>query len=136
MSIILNSIRLVLQKFYTSKPVLRDHYTFRAGRNLPDKEFRYIRTIIVTVPVHRGFGCRLPCHQFTNFLDLPALGRRQLYTWSYDFAKTCVFGTYGLIYPDFELLHNLDTREGMNQVAMRLQQDSEAYLIKGFGFGF
>ena len=25
-----------------------DHYTIRAGRNLPDKEFRYLRTVIVT----------------------------------------------------------------------------------------
>ncbi|KAJ7941360.1 Cell wall-associated hydrolase [Quillaja saponaria] len=50
---------------------------FRAGRNLPDKEFRYLRTVIVTAAVHRGFGRRLPCHQVTNFLDLPALGRRQ-----------------------------------------------------------
>ena len=25
-----------------------DHYTFRAGQNLPDKEFRYLRTVIVT----------------------------------------------------------------------------------------
>ncbi|KAJ7941265.1 Cell wall-associated hydrolase, partial [Quillaja saponaria] len=31
----------------------------------------------VTAAVHRGFGRRLPCHQVTNFLDLPALGRRQ-----------------------------------------------------------
>ncbi len=31
-------------------------YTFRAGRNLPDKEFRYLRTVIVTAAVHRGFG--------------------------------------------------------------------------------
>ena len=25
-----------------------NHYAFRAGRNLPDKEFRYLRTVIVT----------------------------------------------------------------------------------------
>jgi hypothetical protein len=31
-------------------------YAFRAGRNLPDKEFRYLRTVIVTAAVHRGFG--------------------------------------------------------------------------------
>uniref|UniRef100_A0A2N9G3L9 Uncharacterized protein n=2 Tax=Magnoliopsida TaxID=3398 RepID=A0A2N9G3L9_FAGSY len=30
---------------------------------LPDKEFRYLRTVIVTAAVHRGFGRRLPCHQ-------------------------------------------------------------------------
>ena len=34
-------------------------YTFRAGRNLPDKEFRYLRTVIVTAAVHRGFNSRL-----------------------------------------------------------------------------
>jgi hypothetical protein len=33
-----------------------DRYTIRAGRNLPDKEFRYLRTVIVTAAVHRGFG--------------------------------------------------------------------------------
>ena len=33
--------------------------TFRAGRNLPDKEFRYLRTVIVTAAVHRGFGLKL-----------------------------------------------------------------------------
>ena len=27
-----------------------DRYTIRAGRNLPDKEFRYLRTVIVTAP--------------------------------------------------------------------------------------
>ena len=36
-----------------------DRYTIRAGRNLPDKEFRYLRTVIVTAAVHRGFGSRL-----------------------------------------------------------------------------
>ncbi|XLS55208.1 hypothetical protein HN51_004963 [Arachis hypogaea] len=39
-----------------------DRYAFRAGGNLPDKEFRYLRTVIVTAAVHRGFGRRLPCH--------------------------------------------------------------------------
>ena len=47
--------------------------TFRAGRNLPDKEFRYLRTVIVTAAVHRGFGSRL----ITSPLNLPALGRCQ-----------------------------------------------------------
>ena len=31
-------------------------YAIRAGRNLPDKEFRYLRTVIVTAAVHRGFS--------------------------------------------------------------------------------
>ena len=35
------------------------HYAFHAGRNLPDKEFRYLRTVIVTAAVYWGFGCEL-----------------------------------------------------------------------------
>ncbi len=31
----------------------------RAGRNLPDKEFRYLRTVIVTAAVYRGFDQEL-----------------------------------------------------------------------------
>ena len=34
-------------------------YTIRAGRNLPDKEFRYLRTVIVTADIHQGFGSKL-----------------------------------------------------------------------------
>ena len=32
---------------------------FRAGRNLPDKEFRYLRTVIVTAAVYRGLASLL-----------------------------------------------------------------------------
>jgi hypothetical protein len=35
-----------------------DRYAIRAGRNLPDKEFRYLRTVIVTAAVHWGFGSK------------------------------------------------------------------------------
>jgi hypothetical protein len=44
------------------RPWLRQRssrYTIRAGRNLPDKEFRYLRTVIVTAAVYRGFGSEL-----------------------------------------------------------------------------
>ncbi len=34
-------------------------YAIHAGRNLPDKEFRYLRTVIVTAAVYRGFGDEL-----------------------------------------------------------------------------
>jgi hypothetical protein len=43
-------------------PLLRqcpDRYTIRAGRNLPDKEFRYLRTVIVTAAVYWGFSSQL-----------------------------------------------------------------------------
>ncbi len=35
-----------------------DRYTIRAGRNLPDKEFRYLRTVIVTAAVYWGFSSK------------------------------------------------------------------------------
>ena len=34
-------------------------YAIHAGRNLPDKELRYLRTVIVTAAVYWGFGCEL-----------------------------------------------------------------------------
>jgi hypothetical protein len=39
-----------------------NRYAFRAGRNLPDKEFRYLRTVIVTAAVYWGLSSvlRLP----------------------------------------------------------------------------
>src|SRR5690606_4918518 len=51
-----------------------DRYTIRAGRNLPDKEFRYLRTAIVTAAVYRGFDSMLrPCG-VTPPLNVPAPG--------------------------------------------------------------
>jgi hypothetical protein len=56
---------------------LGSRYAIRAGRNLPDKEFRYLRTVIVTAAVYRGFGSPpRPCG-LTGRLNLPAPGRRQ-----------------------------------------------------------
>ncbi len=51
-------------------------YAIRAGRNLPDKEFRYLRTVIVTAAVHWGLSSLLRL-TLTVPLNLPALGRRQ-----------------------------------------------------------
>ena len=42
-------------------------YAIRAGRNLPDKEFRYLRTVIVTAAVYRGFDQKL--HLTVDFLN-------------------------------------------------------------------
>src|SRR5690606_31324981 len=36
-----------------------NRYTIRAGRNLPDKQFRYLRTVIVTAAVYWGFNSML-----------------------------------------------------------------------------
>ena len=72
-------------------------YAIRAGRNLPDKEFRYLRTVIVTAAVYRGFGSELrPCG-LTPPLNLPAPGRRQcVYGALCGLARTCVFAKQSL----------------------------------------
>ena len=52
-------------------------YAIHARQNLPDKELRYLRTVIVTAAFYRGFGRKLhPCGM-TSFLNLPTAGRRQ-----------------------------------------------------------
>ena len=53
-------------------------YAFRAGRNLPDKELRYRRTVIVTAAVYRSFISEQIVRRLaTHPLNLPALGKRQ-----------------------------------------------------------
>ena len=68
-----------------------DRYAFRAGRNLPDKEFRYLRTVIVTAAVHRGFGRQLWLPSPTSLTFRHWAGVSP-YTSSYELAETCVFG--------------------------------------------
>ena len=62
-------------------------YAIRAGRNLPDKEFRYLRTVIVTAAVYLGFNSEL------SLLLLTFRHRAGVrpYTSSCDFAEPCVF---------------------------------------------
>jgi len=64
------------------------HYSIRAGQNLPDKEFRYLRTVIVTAAVHRGFSSKRK--------PLPLTFRHRAgvspYTSTFVLAETCVFG--------------------------------------------
>src|SRR5690606_31930656 len=72
-------------------------YAIRAGRNLPDKEFRYRRSVIVTAAVYRGFNSELRAFALPPPLHLPAPGRRQcLYVVLFDFADTCVFAKQSL----------------------------------------
>ncbi len=52
-------------------------YAIHAGRNLPDKGLRYLRTVIVTAAVYRGFDSMLQDESLTSPVNLPALGRRQ-----------------------------------------------------------
>ena len=81
-----------------------NRYTFRAGRNLPDKEFRYLRTVIVTAAVHWGFGRMLwlPGHPSLTFQHWAGVST---YTSAFALAGTCVCGrlplsrSYGYILP-------------------------------------
>jgi hypothetical protein len=68
-------------------------YSFRAGRNLPDKEFRYLRTVIVTAAVHRGFTSWLRSPLGLTFRHWAGVSP---YTSSFLFAETCVFGKQSL----------------------------------------
>eukprot|EP01032_Pedospumella_encystans_P023280 gene23280-26351_t len=55
----LTVVRIFTDNSISPSPSLRqlpNHYAIRAGRNLPAKEFRYLRTVIVTAAVHRGFS--------------------------------------------------------------------------------
>jgi hypothetical protein len=64
-----------------------DRYAFRAGRNLPDKEFRYLRTVIVTAAVHRGFNSR----REPLLLTFRHWAGVSPYTSAFAFAETCDF---------------------------------------------
>ena len=70
-----------------------DRYTIRAGRNLPDKEFRYLRTVIVTAAVYRGFVSKLLITEvrITSPLNLPAPGRCQALYVIFKFSKAMCF---------------------------------------------
>ena len=67
-------------------------YAIRAGRNLPDKGLRYLRTVIVTAAVYRGFGRRLspPSLTYQHWAGV------SLYTSAFALAQTCVFGKQSL----------------------------------------
>ena len=64
-----------------------DRYAFRAGRNLPDKEFRYLRTVIVTAAVYWGFNSELAL----LLLTFQHRAGVTPYTSSFDLAESCVF---------------------------------------------
>jgi hypothetical protein len=84
-------LRIFTERAISPSPSLRqrpDRYTIRAGRNLPDKEFRYLRTVIVTAAVHWGFGSRLAPLPLT-FQHWAGVSP---YTSAFALAETCVFG--------------------------------------------
>ena len=68
---------------------LPNRYAIRAGQNLPDKEFRYLRTVIVTAAVYWGLNSKLRC--LTSPLNLPAPGRRQPIYFTFRFCIDLCF---------------------------------------------
>ena len=67
-------------------------YAFRAGRNLPDKGLRYLRTVIVTAAVHRGCSRQLS----PTSLTYRHWAGVSPYTSPYGLARTCVFDKQSL----------------------------------------
>ena len=62
LSVLPRVVRIFTNSTISPGPRLRqrpNRYAIRAGRNLPDKEFRYLRTVIVTVAVYRGLASAL-----------------------------------------------------------------------------
>ena len=55
---------------------LPSRYAIHAGRYLTDKEFRYLRTVIVTAAVYLGFDQELRTEVLTPSINLQAPGRR------------------------------------------------------------
>ena len=68
-------------------------YAFRAGRNLPDKGFRYLRTVIVTAAVYWGFRNELAPIALT-FQHRAGV---RPYTSTYVLAEPCVFDKQSLL---------------------------------------
>ena len=62
LSVLPRVVRIFTNSTISPGPWLRqrpNRYAIRAGRNLPDKEFRYLRTVIVTAAVYRGLASPL-----------------------------------------------------------------------------
>ncbi len=80
LSVLLWVIGIFTNIIISPSPLLRqrsNRYAIRAGRNLPDKEFRYLRTVIVTAAVYWGLDSKLRTEVLTPPRNLPAPGRRQ-----------------------------------------------------------
>ena len=71
-------IRIFTYTTISPGPLLRqrpNHYAFRAGRNLPDKEFRYLRTVIAgtgqaSAPIRHLSISQRPVFLINSCLDL------------------------------------------------------------------
>src|SRR5438045_7976864 len=68
-------------------------YSLRSGRNFPDKDMRYLMTVIVTAAVHRGFASPLLARLRLTFRHWAGVSP---YTSACALAETCVFGKQSL----------------------------------------
>ena len=88
-------MRIFTHTTISTSPLLRqrpNRYAIRAGRNLPDKEFRYLRTVIVTAAVYWGFSSML-AHLSLTFQHRAGV---RPYTSSFNLAEPCVFSKQSL----------------------------------------
>ena len=98
-----------------------DRYAIRAGRNLPDKEFRYLRTVIVTAAVYWGFNSEL------SLLLLTFQHRAGVrpYTSSLELAESCVFAKQS---PPPGLCHHTLVAQNMVSLLPKLQEHFAEFL--------
>ena len=78
----------------------RSRYTIHAGRNLPAKEFRYLRTVRVTAAVYLYLNF---ARERSTFMDRHRAGLRPN-TSFLNFAESCVFTKQSL--PPFSWYHS------------------------------
>src|SRR3989338_2870339 len=111
-------------------------YTIRARRNLPDKEFRYLRTVIVTAAIHWGFGSTLlPALRREAPLPYPSgFGRGSVCIPRLrSFAQTCVFTkqSLGPLYCDLIPLHPRGTSRDKTPLLPKLRGQVAEFLNGG-----
>jgi hypothetical protein len=102
-----------------------DRYAVHAGRNLPDKEFRYLRTVIVTAVVHQDLISELaPLHViFWHRTGITP------YTSSYDLAESCVFDKQSPGLVRCGLLHKWEGGRSYPEVTIAFLQSSLSLVI-------
>ena len=94
LSVLPQVIRIFTNSAISPGPWLRQRpsrYAIRAGRNLPDKEFRYLRTVIVTAAVYWGLASELRFRYPLRVTFQHRAGVRP-YTSPCGLAESCVFG--------------------------------------------
>src|SRR5699024_1451838 len=103
----------------------RSRYAIRAGRNLPDKEFRYLRMVIVTTAVYWGLNSQLRNPKVSNRSSYPSsTGQASVHIPQLNvFAWTCVFDKQSLpsILCDHPTLHQYLVSRGMVPLLPKLR---------------